>query len=755
MTVNVTLGPIPFWQFTDNEGKYAKFGKLYTKNWNTRQPKPTYRDPNGLIPWPNPIPLDSVGRAREIFWEEDVGYYLELRDQNDVLIWSTDEPYIPGSGGGGNVTTQIEITNLFNNGQFDDFPVGEYAPLPTSIPVLAYGGWSFIKNGTNPEDSITFKKYTLDNTLVPASPIYFLNYIANEPGTSETIKDIVFTISNVRSLENETITVGINARSAISGTFAIQVFAVQHFGTGGSPSADVITNFTPINLTTTNQNYSATITVPTLVGKTLGTNGDDNFQIHFRLPTNNIGNIELTNAYLKRGSSAFNDYPYITTDQNTGVINALNLPSFIPPTDFPTDATTYPVEQAYNAIMLKPVDGVLQEAWLPTVPVGSGMFWLMPTAPDGWILAEGQSVPVGGAYNRLFQLWGTRFGFETNNIISNELDNDTMRILCESSGVASPASVGSSPYTITRASEGFVSGIDSPDSGPVGALITFQNLSNGAFSPPATTNTGMTLTVISTGSLSTQASWSILATAANTLTPGNSISYNTTAGAFYGYLVIDGVGVDPALPGRTGHPINLKSTDINTEVALKIYYAIIGVESSYITFTAASAVEPGQYIEVSIVGSTTYQLYARIDGSVGILPPGPNIIPVDFSATDSANEVAQAYFNIMNPLLFKIVDSRGYFPRFWDHGANRDPNASSRTSLFPGGLTGNTPGTYQSQSVQPHTHPFRAAQVTAIETTPGGGFNITETGESTTDTFENTGSETRPINLYFGLIIKY
>ena len=46
-------------------------------------------------------------------------------------------------GGGGNVTTNVELTNLFINGQFRFFPKEKYSPLPLLIADLAEGGWFF------------------------------------------------------------------------------------------------------------------------------------------------------------------------------------------------------------------------------------------------------------------------------------------------------------------------------------------------------------------------------------------------------------------------------------------------------------------------------------------------------------------------------------------------------------------------------------------------------------------------------------
>jgi hypothetical protein len=48
----------------------------------------------------------------------------------------------------------------------------------------------------------------------------------------------------------------------------------QSFGSGGSPSAAVDVNAVPITLTTTPTRYSVTFTLPSMAGKTLGTNGD-------------------------------------------------------------------------------------------------------------------------------------------------------------------------------------------------------------------------------------------------------------------------------------------------------------------------------------------------------------------------------------------------------------------------------------------------------------------------------------------------
>jgi hypothetical protein len=752
MSISVSLGPNPFLQFTDNSGKYLPFGQLYTYDWNTREPKATYQDAAGLVPYSNPIQSDSIGRYREIFWNEDAAYYLELRDQNDKFIRSSRAPYTPGDGGGSVITTGIEFENLFINGQFRFFPIGTYEPLPGTINNLADGGWSFRKDGTNPDDSLTFTKYTPDDTTVPASPIYFIHYVATQPGTSETYKDIIYTINDVRSLNNEQITVAVNARSFIAGTYPIEIKAIQNFGTGGSPSASVVTDIVTITPTTSAQTYTGTVTLPDLVGKTLGTNGDDKLEIIFRVPLNSNADLALVNFYLKRGD-AVTDYPYETYSQVDAIIKALEIPDHARTTAFDDDKTTYPSEEAYDCIALLPNEGILIPSWLPPVPVGSGMFWFLETAPVGWILAEGQELLKVGQYSRLYNTWNGRYGQPLNNTSASNAGN-VIQLLVTTKGAVTPASAGSTIFTFERITQGFDnSGIQG--NGASGATFNFINTANGAFTPPATTNTGMTLTITTNGSSSAPAAWSLTGKAASLLTPGTYVSYTTTTGSYYVYLVINGVGTDPALAGQTGHPVNLDSTDTDQVVGGKVSTGIFGQEYTFVTCVSAAQLAPGDYWEVSII-SDSYAPWYAIDGA-GDAPvvSGKTPLRIDVKGTDTNIQIAQKTADALNPLLFYNLDSRGMFPRFWDHGAGRDPDASSRVPLITGYPNENYPsgdhvGSYQDDNLKSHTHTYTSVGTNGNSGTGQAGGNYVGTNTGATG-----GNETRPKNFYAALIIKY
>lgn len=80
-------------------------------------------------------------------------------------------------------------------------------------------------------------------------------------------------IEGVRRLGGKTVTVSFWAAAGTALRFGVG-FA-QVFGTGGSPSTQVNLNGQSVALTTAWGRYSLTFTLPSVAGKTLGTNGDD------------------------------------------------------------------------------------------------------------------------------------------------------------------------------------------------------------------------------------------------------------------------------------------------------------------------------------------------------------------------------------------------------------------------------------------------------------------------------------------------
>lgn len=80
-------------------------------------------------------------------------------------------------------------------------------------------------------------------------------------------------IEGVRTFAGQQVTLSFLAATT-SGTPKIGVMLQQYFGTGGSPSGTLDTAISAVTISTTATRYTVTFTVPSIVGKTLGTAGD-------------------------------------------------------------------------------------------------------------------------------------------------------------------------------------------------------------------------------------------------------------------------------------------------------------------------------------------------------------------------------------------------------------------------------------------------------------------------------------------------
>lgn len=88
-----------------------------------------------------------------------------------------------------------------------------------------------------------------------------------------------------------------------SGTLNVQPQSRQHFGTGGAPSASVVTpHGAPITLTTAWQRIQVPCAIPSISGKTLGTNNDDHLELELVGPTGVTFTAQIEEFDFRRGS---------------------------------------------------------------------------------------------------------------------------------------------------------------------------------------------------------------------------------------------------------------------------------------------------------------------------------------------------------------------------------------------------------------------------------------------------------------------
>ena len=323
MAISYLLAPTPKWVIIDNSGGVAGGAKLYTyRSLNKTEKKTVYQDPAGTIPWTNPILFDLNGTQGPFYWAVDSDdladtYYLEAYDAQNNLLWTVDDFYPPGSGGGGIVTSYIPIVNYITNNQLinhiDDV-AGNIAPnnsLATNLviapsnhkgftpatnsPVVGTFGTlgpdiRFVKNNTNGADNIYFPLFPLASYPLTGdvTPVDYIRYQCTNSPAGETYKNFQFPITQkVKNLSNTSMTFGFWA--AVAATPAdINIYVRQYFGSGTAASAEVRTLIGTASLTTTWTWFPFNLAIPSVAGKSLGTPGqttnDDALYIQIEMP---------------------------------------------------------------------------------------------------------------------------------------------------------------------------------------------------------------------------------------------------------------------------------------------------------------------------------------------------------------------------------------------------------------------------------------------------------------------------------------
>jgi hypothetical protein len=123
-------------------------------------------------------------------------------------------------------------------------------------------------------------------------------------------------IEDVRTFAGQTITLSFFAKSG-SGTPNISIELNQNFGTGGSPSSQVNTYVNKTAISTSWTRYTATITIPSISGKTVGTTANTSYLelriwcsagSDFNSRTNSLGNqnntFDIWGVQIEAGSVA-------------------------------------------------------------------------------------------------------------------------------------------------------------------------------------------------------------------------------------------------------------------------------------------------------------------------------------------------------------------------------------------------------------------------------------------------------------------
>ena len=207
-------------------------------------------------------------------------------------------------------SSSMMFRNKIINGNFDIWQRG------TSQTTSDYGSvdrWRPTHVGST--KTASQQAFTLGQTDVPGNPKYYLRHVVSSVAGSGNFCLIIHKIEGVTTLAGQTATLSFWAKADSNKNIATEF--LQYFGTGGSPSALVNTiGVTTHNLTTSWQKFTATVAVPSISGKTLGSDGNDRLELNFWLEagsdfnsrTNSLGNqsgtFDIAQVQLEEGPVA-------------------------------------------------------------------------------------------------------------------------------------------------------------------------------------------------------------------------------------------------------------------------------------------------------------------------------------------------------------------------------------------------------------------------------------------------------------------
>jgi hypothetical protein len=214
--------------------------------------------------------------------------------------------------GDGSNLDGVHRKNILTDSNFD---IWQRGPSFVGVSDADYTAdrWQFNYDGVGGVFDITRQDFLLGQSDVPNNPKYYLRFVQSVAGSVATHTDIRQRIKNVSRYAGRTLTLSFWVKAAVNTTLEFLQFG-QHFGTGGSPSVDVFTAFdVAIPVSTVWTKVEKTVTVPSVLGKTLGTNGDDHIQLLLGYKNNATQTIDIAQVQLEDGAVA-TDYEKVSAD---------------------------------------------------------------------------------------------------------------------------------------------------------------------------------------------------------------------------------------------------------------------------------------------------------------------------------------------------------------------------------------------------------------------------------------------------------
>ncbi len=193
-----------------------------------------------------------------------------------------------------------KYSNAALNGLLEYWNQGASFSTPASDAQLADNIYAHY-DGSIGTFAVTQNAFTIGQTDVPQEPRYNLRWNQTAAGSTQTVKQVRYKLFGVRSFAGQTMQVTFYAKMGSSAD--ISIGATQYFGTGGSPSSDVIVTAKTRTLLTAFSRHTVTLSIPSISGKTIGSGEDDALYINFNLPLNTTHDFYLADISIYAGTA--------------------------------------------------------------------------------------------------------------------------------------------------------------------------------------------------------------------------------------------------------------------------------------------------------------------------------------------------------------------------------------------------------------------------------------------------------------------
>jgi hypothetical protein len=156
---------------------------------------------------------------------------------------------------------------------------GDFSVNQRAFTTGTAGGYCFDRWIMNVSDgTVTHSTQTPALGDLPESAKAFARVITTGQTLASAVAYLTQRVESVRTLSGKTVVVSFWAKAA-TGTPKVAVAFTQQFGSGGSPSTAVDTYAAQVTLSTAWVRYSVSVALPSIAGKTLGTDSYDHLGV--------------------------------------------------------------------------------------------------------------------------------------------------------------------------------------------------------------------------------------------------------------------------------------------------------------------------------------------------------------------------------------------------------------------------------------------------------------------------------------------